>query len=218
VISKRIYSRRFAADRAYRDALWGVLCRDFFQKMIPREGSLLEIGAGYCEFINHIQAAQKIALDLNPDIKSFAAPDVRTVVGDLAALRKMKASSFDAVFASNLFEHLERGKILETIRGVFRILKPGGEFLILQPNIRFSARDYWMFFDHITPIDDRALAEALEISGFAVRRVVERFLPYTTKSRFPRSLWLLRVYLRIPLAWRLFGRQSLIVAGKDAAP
>jgi SAM-dependent methyltransferase len=185
--------------------------------MIPREGSLLEIGAGYCEFINHIEAAEKTALDVNPDIKRFAAPDVRTVVGDLAALRKMKAASFEAVFASNLFEHLERSKILETIRGVFRILKPSGQFIILQPNIRFSARDYWMFFDHITPIDDRALAEALEISGFAVRRIVERFLPYTTKSRFPRSLWLLRVYLRLPIVWRLFGRQSLIVAGKDAA-
>jgi SAM-dependent methyltransferase len=218
VIPKRIYSRRFAADRAYRDALWGVLCRDFFQKMIPRQSSLLEIGAGYCEFINHIQTAQKTALDINPDVKQFAAPDVRTVVGDLAALRKLKAASFDAVFASNLFEHLERGKILESIRGVFRVLKPGGQFIILQPNIRFSARDYWMFFDHITPIDDRALAEALEINGFSVRLVVERFLPFTTKSRFPKSLLLVRMYLRLPLAWRLFGRQSLIVAGKDAAP
>jgi SAM-dependent methyltransferase len=218
VKSKRIYSRRFGDDRAYRNALWGVLCQDFFQILIPQDASLLEIGAGYCEFINHIRAAQKTALDVNPDLRQFAASDVRIVVGDLDALRKMKAASLDVVFASNLFEHLERDKILATFRGVFRILKPDGRFIILQTNIRFSAQDYWMFFDHITPIDDRALAEALEISGFAVRRIVERFLPYTTKSRFPRSLWLVKLYLHLPLVWRLFGRQSLIVAGKDAAP
>jgi SAM-dependent methyltransferase len=213
--AKKIYSRRFSPDREFRDALWRILCRDFFQKLIRRDGPLLEIGAGYCEFINNIDAVQKTALDSNPDVKQFAAKDVRAVVGDLSALSKFKAGSYRTVFASNLFEHLERPKILATMRDVLRVLAPGGEFIILQPNIRFCARDYWMFFDHVTPIDDRALAEALEISGFTVRRVIERFLPYTTKSRYLRHTGLVRLYLRIPLAWRIFGQQSLIVAGKD---
>ena len=214
--AKKIYSRRFTPDRAFREAMWRILCRDFFQKLIRRDGALLEIGAGYCEFINHIEAAQKTALDSNPDVKHFAAPDVRAVVGDLSALSKFKAGSFDTVFASNLFEHLERPKILATMRETLRILAPGGAFIILQPNIRFCARDYWMFFDHITPIDDRALTEALEITGFTVRRTIERFLPFTTKSRYPRHTGLVWLYLRIPLAWRIFGQQSLVVAGKDA--
>jgi SAM-dependent methyltransferase len=214
--AKKIYSRRFTPDRQFRDAMWRILCRDFFQKFIPREGSLLELGAGYCEFINNIKAAKKTALDSNPDVKQFAAAGVRAVVGDLSALSKFKAGSVDTVFASNLFEHLERPKILAAMRDVLKILAPGGSFIILQPNIRFCARDYWMFFDHITPIDDRALVEALEITGFAIRRRIERFLPYTTKSRIPRNTGLVWLYLRIPLAWRIFGQQSLIVAGKDA--
>jgi SAM-dependent methyltransferase len=214
--AKKIYSRRFTPDREFRDAMWRILCRDFFQKLVRREGSLLEIGAGYCEFINNIEAAQKTALDSNPDVKQFAAPDVRAVVGDLSALSKFKAGSVDTVFASNLFEHLERPKILATMRDVRRILAPGGTFIILQPNIRFCARDYWMFFDHVTPIDDRALIEALEITGFAIRRRIERFLPFTTKSRYPRNTGLVWLYLRIPLAWRIFGQQSLIIAGKDS--
>ncbi|MGB7538472.1 MAG: class I SAM-dependent methyltransferase [Anaerolineales bacterium] len=214
--AKKIYSRRYAPDREFRDAMWRILCRDFFQKLIRRDGPLLEIGAGYCEFINNIEAVKKTALDSNPDVKQFAATDVQAVVGDLSALSKFKPGSYSTVFASNLFEHLERPKILATMRDVLRVLAPGGEFIILQPNIRFCARDYWMFFDHITPIDDRALTEALEISGFTVRRRIERFLPYTTKSRYPRNPGLVWWYLRIPLAWRIFGQQSLILAGKDA--
>jgi hypothetical protein len=43
-----------------------------------------------------------------------------------------------------------------------------------------------------------------------------RFLPYTTKSRFPQWGWLVRLYLRLPLAQRLFGRQAWVVAVKPA--
>lgn len=34
---------------------------------------------------------------------------------------------------------------------------PAGRLLILQPNVRYCGRDYWQFFDHITPVDDRAV-------------------------------------------------------------
>ncbi len=215
--SKRIYHRRFEPDREFRSAMWRILCREFFQKLVRREGSLLEIGAGYCEFINNIEATSKTALDSNPDMKKYAALDVRAIVGDVSALSKLKSGSMDVVFTSNFFEHLDRPKILTVVRETYRILKPGGAFIILQPNIRFCARDYWMFFDHVTPIDDRAVAEVLEIHGFTIRRLIERFLPYTTKSRFPRILGLLKAYLHFPPVWRFFGQQSLIVAGKDAA-
>jgi hypothetical protein len=93
-----------------------------------------------------------------------------------------------------------------------RVLTPRGTLLILQPNIRYCYRDYWMFFDHITPLDDRSLVEALEASGFVPVRVIRRFLPFTTKGRLPSSLTLLNVYLSVPLLWRVFGAQSFVVA------
>ena len=71
-----------------------------------------------------------------------------------------------------------------------------------------------MFFDHVTPIDDRALVEALEINGFEVLRVIARFLPFTTKSRLPRALPLVRLYLRLPQAWQLIGQQPFILSRK----
>jgi ubiquinone/menaquinone biosynthesis C-methylase UbiE len=153
-----------------------------------------------------------MALDINPDLPRYAARGVDVQVGRSDRMPEMRAQSIDLVFASNFFEHLTRDEITATIREVHRVLKPGGSFMVLQPNIRYCARDYWMFFDHITPIDDRAFVEALEINGFEISRVISRFLPFTTKSRLPKALFLIRLYLRLPLVWRFLGGQSLILS------
>lgn len=207
-----IYRRRFDPDVAFRQAMWRVLCQDFFQRYVPAHSVALEVGAGYCEFINNIRAGRKIAVDLNPQTGVFAGPGVEVVQTSSTDLSAIPSETVDIAFASNFFEHLERPDILATMREVSRTLRPGGRFLILQPNIRFCGRDYWMFFDHLTPLDDRSLAEALEISGFEVVESVARFLPYTTKSRLPKSIPLIRAYLKLPLAWRLFGGQAFVVA------
>ena len=93
--------------------------------------------------------------------------------------------SIDIAFCSNFFEHVDRDVILATMLETKRVLRPGGRFLILQPNIRFCAKDYWQFFDHITPVVDRALVEALEASGYRMHKVIERFLPYWESSIVP---------------------------------
>ena len=57
---------------------------------------------------------------------------------------------------------------------------------MLQPNIRYCARDYWMYFDHITPVDDRALAEAFNATGFHVELNIPdscRTLPRAARER-----------------------------------
>ena len=211
---RSIYARRFKPDLPIRDAMWKILCRDFFQKYVDSNSRVLEIGAGYCEFINNIHASHKIAVDINPDVKDFANKDVDIVLKTASQISAVPNSSVDVVFASNFFEHLTRDEITATFHEVYRVLAPAGIFMVLQPNIRFCARDYWMFFDHITPIDDRAFVEALEINGFEILEVIDRFLPYSTKSRLPKALFLVRLYLRFRFAWRIFGQQSFILSRK----
>ena len=46
------------------------------------------------------------------------------------------------------------------------------------------------------------------------QRAAERFLPFTTKSRLSAFYWAVPLYLRVPLAWRFFGKQCFIVAEK----
>jgi SAM-dependent methyltransferase len=217
VETEAIYKRRFGPDLAFRRRMWQVLCTRFFQRYVPAESTVMEVGAGYCEFSNFIEAKHKIAVDLNPDTRLYADPDVRVVETSSVDLSAVDTGSVDVAFASNFFEHLTRDDIVLTMREVARVLRSGGRFLILQPNIRYCARDFWMFFDHITPLDQYSLAEALEISGFRVVRCIERFLPFTTKSSMPKSPWLVSAYLQVPLLWRVLGQQTFVVAEVDPA-
>jgi ubiquinone/menaquinone biosynthesis C-methylase UbiE len=98
-----------------------------------------------------------------------------------------------------------------------RVLRPGGRLIVLQPNIRYVGAAYWDFIDHQTALTEHSLAEAARLAGLTVETLIPRFLPYTTKSRLPQHPLLVRWYLRIPLAWRLLGKQTLLVARRGAA-
>ena len=152
--STGVYANRFAGKREFRDAMWSVLCADFFQKYIPEDSRVLELAAGHCEFINHIRAAGKTAVDINPDTARHAAPDVKVVLSSTTDLSAIPDGSQDVVFASNFFEHRPKPDIVRTLRECHRILRcvwggvqhvPPGKLLVLQPNIRYCGADYWMF-------------------------------------------------------------------------
>ncbi len=209
---KALYRNRFGDEETQRTDLWQVLCRDFFQQWVPRESVVLDVAAGHCEFINNIQAGRKVAVDLNPDVATKAAASVETYVCRSDAMTALSDDSVDRVFISNFFEHVPREVILSTLVEVRRVLRPTGKLMILQPNVRYCAKDYWMFFDHITPVDDRALVEALSATGYDVELCVPRFLPYTTKSRLPSGPRLVQLYLRVRLAWKVLGAQAFVVA------
>ena len=211
-VLETIYKRRFGHELAFRRKMWALLSRRFFQRFIAPSETVLEVGAGYCEFINAIQAKHKIALDLNPDTAKYANREIDVIQSSSTDMSAIPSHTIDAVFASNFFEHITRDDILSTMREVARVLNPNGRFLILQPNIRFCWRDFWMFFDHITPLDQYSLIEALEMSGFHTVHTIVRFLPYTTQGKLPKSLFLVNVYLTFPILWHFFGQQTFVVA------
>ncbi len=209
---KDLYTRRFHEEGDKRGDVWSVLCTDFFQKWVPQDATVLDLAAGHCEFINNIKAKRRIAVDLNPDVANRAGTGVETLVHRSDQLVDVEDSSIDVVFVSNFFEHVPRDTMLSTLVEIKRVLADSGRLLILQPNIRYCARNYWMFFDHITPIDDRALVEALQMAGFDIAKLIPRFLPYTTKSVLPSAGSLVRLYLKVPPIWRIMGAQAFVVA------
>lgn len=214
---EELYKQRFPKNELDRKhAIWQVLCQNFFSRYVKATDTVVDIGAGYCEFINNIQAARRIAVDLNPEVKRFAAADVRVINESCTAMGEIQESSVDVVFMSNFLEHLpDKQMVLETFREAYRILNTGGRIIVLQPNIRFLYAEYWDFFDHHTPLSDRSLVEGLQLAGFVPSVVIPRFLPYTTKSRLPQSPWLVNLYLHFSPAWRFLGKQALVVAHKS---
>ena len=212
---KALYANRFNSEGEQRQDIWEVLCSDFFQKWVPSDATVLDIAAGHCEFINNISAGRRIAVDLNPDVLVRAGEGVEAHVGRSDAMSMIPDGSVDRAFISNFFEHIPREVITSTLLEVRRVLRPDGKLMVLQPNVRYCARDYWMFFDHITPVDDRALAEAFRATGFDVEVNIPRFLPYTTKSRLPSGPRLVQLYLKVPLAWKVLGAQAFMVGRKS---
>lgn len=60
-----LFANRFGVFESVRNDVWKVLTRYFFQKWARPTDVVLDLGAGYCEFINNIYAGKKYALDLN---------------------------------------------------------------------------------------------------------------------------------------------------------
>ena len=211
---EKLYRHRFEEDELpAKRAIWKVLCDDFFSAHVKPQDVVVDIGAGYCEFINQINAARRIAVDLNPRIDEFVAPGVEVLRENCTELPSIADASVDVVFMSNFLEHLpSKQVVLDTLATARRVLRPGGHVMILQPNVRLLPGKYWDFFDHHTPLTEKSLVEAVTMLDMEPTRVIARFLPYTTKSILPQSPWLVRAYLRFPLAWWLLGKQSLIVA------
>ncbi len=210
-----LYRVRFdPEEKAAKDRLWKFICAHL-QRWFPEDGAVLDLGAGYCEFINNIRAARKVAVDMNPDTVGCAAPDVKVITAPVVPLPAMETDSMDAAFVSNLLEHLDdKAHVMELLREVHRVLKPGGRIVVLMPNIRFAYREYWDFFDHQVPLTEKAVVEACIMAGYRPIKVIPAFLPYTTKSRLPQWGILVRIYLAVPLLWRIFGKQALVVAEK----
>jgi SAM-dependent methyltransferase len=215
----RIYRNRFPQEiLARRSAVWRVLCQSWLARYIPRGARILEVAAGYCEFINNIPADERVAVDLNPETRLCAAPDV--VVHEIDAERLgevIPPAHFDAAFMSNFLEHCRtREQVLAVLRAVATVLKPGGRVLILGPNFRYCTRDYYDYFDHHLPLTEKSVAEALRLAGFDVELAQPRTLPYTFRSRLPSWPWLVWLYLRLPWLWRFFGAQFFLVGRRSA--
>jgi len=210
-----IYRNRFSDDFNKREKVWQWLVQYYFQKYVPLESVVCEIAAGYCHFINNIKATAKIAVDINPDVKKFAADDVKTIVSSASHIRGINKNSVDVIFISNFFEHIPKDEIIKVLQSANSLLKENGKIIILQPNIKYAYKEYWSFFDHITPLDEESLVEVLTLCHFNILKVKSRFLPYSMKSKLPKWKILIYVFLKLEFAQRMFGKQALVIAEKS---
>ena len=177
--------------------------------------SVLDLGCGWGHFINQVDVPQRFAIDLNPDSKEWLDRDVELIAQEAAQEWPLADGSLDLVFTSNFVEHLPgRKAISTTLDHAFRCLRPGGRMVCLGPNIRYMPGAYWDYYDHIVPLSERSLTEALVLSGFQVDEVIPKFLPWTMTGKTAPPEFALRAYLRLKMFWPLIGRQFLVVASK----
>jgi hypothetical protein len=215
-VLQRLYRNRFSpAELAAMRKVWHVLVRDFFQKRIRPDSTVLDIGAGPCLFVNEVRARRRIALDANPDLREYADSGVESILAKDLSLDEIPDGTVDHTFLSNFLEHLpDYRTILDLLATIHRKLAAEGTVLILQPNFRLTPSHYFDFIDHSMILTETSLEEALAAADFEIREMKVRFLPFTSKSRIPQWPWLVALYLRLPPAQWLFGKQTFVVAVK----
>ena len=181
---------------------------------IPTNAAVLEIGAGYCDWINHVSAARRVAIDAWSELPRFAAAGVHACVADLRdGLGGFGADSFDVVLASNVLEHFEPDVAGRIAGEVLRVLGRGGRLLVIQPNFAYAARRYFDDYTHRAIFTHVSLPALLRAQGFEIDEVQPRFLPYSMQgTRLPVRGWLVRAYLNAPV--RPGAGPMLVVARK----
>ena len=91
------------------------------------------------------------------------------------------------------------------------VTEPGGRIVIMGPNFRFTRREYFDCADHTLVFTHTAIAEHLYAAGYEPERIEPRFLPFSFRGKLPPRRDLTRRYLRTPAAWKLLGKQFLVV-------
>ncbi len=201
---------RFTFDPG-RTKVWLEIA-DYLARYFPEDGSILDLGSGYCDFINAARAREKWAVDLHLDPEKHARKGVRCLRTDVADLSAVPDASLDLVFASNLLEHLDDDKLGATLSQVNSKLRPGGRFIAIQPNYAHCYRQYFDDYTHVKVFSHVSLPDFLASQGLEVERVTPRFLPFSMKSRWPKLSFFVWIYLRLP--YRPLAKQMLVVARK----
>ena len=127
---ERLYANRFSAPSGRpRPGSGRTLCDGVLPAATSRPtATVLDVGAGYCDFINQVRAARRIAVDLNPDTRPVRGRrGSRSIDLPLERLGEaIEPESVDLAFASNVFEHLRGPDALLEVLAAIRAVAPAG--------------------------------------------------------------------------------------------
>ena len=203
------HETRFS-EETKRNVLWKTLWDAVFEKYISVDDCVVDLGAGYGQFINNVVARKRIAIDAWGGMQDHLDDGVEAMVGDISRVDELDNQSVDFAFASNIFEHLTQETVSQVLTALKEKLRTDGQLAILQPNYAYAYKEYFDDYTHISVWSHISLADFLTAHGFEVTYMHPRFLPLTIKSRLPVFPLLIKTYLKMPV--RPLGKQMFFVA------
>jgi Methyltransferase domain len=208
---ERLYEFRFRnVSQAHRQRTWDVIA-PYVHKVMGSPVRVLDPAAGRCEFVNALPGVERWVVDV-VDHAEDRDPMVKMVLADVFQA-ELPGEYFDGVFVSNFLEHLEGQEDVARFLAKMRsVMTADGTIALMGPNYRYCSKSYFDEADHKVALSHVSVTEHLYATGFETTRVVPRFLPYSLRSSLPNAPSLVEMYLRLPLAWRVFGKQFLVIA------
>jgi 2-polyprenyl-3-methyl-5-hydroxy-6-metoxy-1,4-benzoquinol methylase len=208
---ERLYSYRFRdIDQGSRAAVWEEIA-PHVHSLMGSPDKVLDPAAGRGEFIGSIEAKETWAVDEVAYPEADHASETKVITASIMEA-ELPEGHFDGVFVSNFLEHLrDQEAIAAFLEKMHGAMEGGGRIAIMGPNYRYCAKEYWDCADHYVALTHVAIAEHLYAAGFEPELVVPRYLPYSFRGILPPSRRLTRAYLRMRPAWRLLGKQFLVI-------
>jgi SAM-dependent methyltransferase len=213
---RRLYEYRHRnVQRTDRAAVWSEIA-PYIHEVMGRPRRVLDPAGGWGEFINAVPAPERWMVDAVEIPDDHLDPMVKTIFADIRDV-ELPDSYFEGVFVSNFLEHLATPDAIADFLAQMRdTLAPGGRIVVMGPNFKYTWKQYFDFADHRLALTHVTVMEHLAAAGFHVESVSPRFLPYSFTGRLPPRPELTRLYLRVPLAWPVLGKQFLVVGRKPA--
>jgi 2-polyprenyl-3-methyl-5-hydroxy-6-metoxy-1,4-benzoquinol methylase len=110
----------------------------------------------------------------------------------LSFLRDIQEGEIDVVFALDILEHLPKENLIDLVSAVYRVLKPGGRFVIHVPNGQaiFSGSIVYGDLTHQTAFTQTSMRQLLRVGGFdQISCHEDRPIVHGAKSLFRNLAW-----------------------------
>jgi cyclopropane fatty-acyl-phospholipid synthase-like methyltransferase len=194
--------------------------------------NIFDLGCGYGAFIYACQQLGYVntsGIDRSPEqIESANKLGIKgTTHGDLMdSLKSFPDASQDIVIAFDVIEHFTKSEVLPFVDEVYRVLKPGGKWIIHAPNgdALFGTTIRYGDFTHEMSYTKTSINQLLKSSNFTTVICKEDIpIPHGLKSVIRYVCWkvirgLLRFYLAVetgnPSVDAIFSQNFLSVAIK----
>lgn len=175
-----------AIYRGSEEKIAKILKERYFD-LIENKNSILDIGCGRGEFLLELKERGKenlLGIDLNSDmVKTAREKGLDIIHGDaIAYLQSDSQRKFDAIFSSQVIEHLTPPQIIDLVKGAYEHLEDNGVLIMetVNPQALYTlGMAYAMDLTHVQPVHPFTIEFILNSNGY---RNVE--LRYFENDRF----------------------------------
>ncbi len=133
---------------------------------------VLDIGCGNGEFLQLLQEAghTAVGVDIDPAMVQQCLDQGLTAhTADVLAWLPSQADQYDAIFSSNVIEHLDAKTVQAIVEQAYHALRPGGMLLMGTPNPESAIvqfHEYWRDPTHVRLYNRQLLEFFLHDAGF----------------------------------------------------